>query len=146
MEQIPILKFGPVLLASIQTELNDNKAEQFQDSLLQRVERELIENVLIDITALEFVDSFIIRILYDTAKMARIMDSRTIIVGMRPEVTLTLLEMGFELKDIETAIDIETGLNLLGFAIYPIKSTSKNIKDEWTDDRLTGVSNGNLSN
>ncbi len=121
IEEIPVLKIGPVLMVTIQTDLHDRMAEELQDTILERVGSTGASAVLIDITALQTVDSFIGRILSETARMARIMNAKVVLVGMRPPVTMTLLEMGLEIPDVETAIDIETGLSKLGYALRKIK-------------------------
>ncbi len=117
IEEIPVLKIGPVLMVTIQTDLYDRMSEELQNTILERVWSTGASAVLIDITALQTVDSFIGRILSETARMARIMNAKVVLVGMRPPVTMTLLEMGLEIPDVETAIDIETGLNKLGYAL-----------------------------
>ncbi|MCD4784898.1 MAG: STAS domain-containing protein [Candidatus Eremiobacteraeota bacterium] len=122
MEQIPILKIGPVLIVTIQTELHDRKAEELQEAILRRIQKTGASVVTVDITALEIVDSFIGRVLSETARMAKIMDTRVVLVGMRPAVTITLLEMGLELEGIDSAIDIEDGLKKLGFELRKIES------------------------
>jgi len=121
MVTIPVLKIGPVLLVSIQTELHDSIAVQLQDTILYKIRDSHAKAVLIDITAMEIVDSFIARILSETAHMASVMDARVVLVGMRPAVTMTLVDMGMNLPGIDTAINIETGLQKLGFALLPIQ-------------------------
>ncbi len=121
IEEIPVLKIGPVLMVTIQTDLHDRMAEELQDTILERVGGTGASAVLIDITALQTVDSFIGRILSETARMARVMNAKVVLVGMRPPVTMTLLEMGLEISDVETAIDIETGLSKLGYALREIE-------------------------
>ncbi len=117
MSEIPILKVGPVLLVSVQTELNDRVATELQESLLTRIKATGATGTLIDITALDVVDSFIGRVLSETAKMARIMDTKVVLVGMRPAVAITLLEMGLDLPDVEAEGDVEAGLKALGYAL-----------------------------
>lgn len=116
-EQIPVLKIGPVLMVTIQSDLHDRMAENLQGAILARIEATGVEAVLIDITALEMVDSFIGRVLSETARMSKIMNTTVVLVGMRPAVTMTLLEMGLELTGIEAAIDVEGGLKKLGFEL-----------------------------
>ncbi len=120
IEHIPILKIGPVLMVSIQTELHDRMAENLQMSILDEIKNTGAAAVLIDITALETVDSFIARVLSETAQMALVLNTRVVLVGMRPAVTMTLLEMGLEFSDLETAINVESGLLKLGYALRPI--------------------------
>ncbi len=125
IEQIPVLKIGPILMVSIQTDLHDRMAEDLQTSILESIEKTGSPAVMIDITALEMIDSFIARVLSDTARAARIMNARVVLVGMRPAVTITLLEMGLELPGIETAIDVENGLERLGYELNHIDRSSE---------------------
>jgi len=125
IEQIPVLKIGPILMVSIQTDLHDRMAEDLQTSILESIEKTGSLAVMIDITALEVIDSFISRVLSDTARAARIMNARVVLVGMRPAVTMTLLEMGLELTDVETAIDVENGLERLGYELNHIDRNSE---------------------
>ncbi len=120
IEHIPILKIGSVLMVTIQIELHDRMAENLQMSILDEIKNTGATAVLIDITALETVDSFIARVLSETARMALVLNTRVVLVGMRPAVTMTLLEMGLELSDLETAIDIESGLLKLGYVLRPV--------------------------
>ena len=123
--QIPVLKIGPILMVSIQTDLHNRVAEDLQTSILESIEKTGSPAVMIDITALEMVDSFIGRVLTETARAARILNARVVLVGMRPAVTITLLEMGLELPGIETAIDVENGLERLGYEINHIDRSSE---------------------
>jgi rsbT antagonist protein RsbS len=120
MEMIPVLKIGPVLMVSIQKELYDSIAEQLQDTILYKIKETQASAVLIDITAMEMVDSFIARVLSETAKMARVMNAEVVLVGMRPAVTMTLVEMGLTMPGINTAINIEAGLRKLGYELHCI--------------------------
>ncbi|WGS54980.1 STAS domain-containing protein (plasmid) [Paraburkholderia sp. D15] len=113
MEQIPVLKLGDFLLVSIQVELHDELVLSLQDDLTSRIERTRAKGVLIDISALEIVDSFIGRTLGHIAAMARVMDAATVLVGMRPAVAITLVELGMSLHGIRTALDIDKGMALL---------------------------------
>ena len=121
MEKIPLLKLGPIILVSIQTELDDVTVEDLQEGILNAIETKGAEGVLIDITALEIVDSFIARVLSDTARMASVMNTKVVLVGMRPVVTMTLLEMGLNFPGVETALNVEMGLQRLGYALEPIE-------------------------
>jgi rsbT antagonist protein RsbS len=112
--QIPILKVGPVLLVSIQTELHDRIAEELQDDVLTAFRDTGAEGVVIDITAVEMVDSFIGRVLSDTARMAHVMGGKVVLVGLQPSVTMSLLELGLNLPGIQSAMDVEAGLACLG--------------------------------
>ncbi|TET23538.1 MAG: STAS domain-containing protein [Candidatus Stahlbacteria bacterium] len=110
---IPILKLGEFLLVSIQIDLHDRMAEQLQQDILERVSQTQARGVLIDISALEMVDSFISRILADTARMAATLDAEIVIVGMHPAVAITLVELGLSLGDVKTALNLDEGYTLL---------------------------------
>lgn len=111
--QIPILRIGSNLLATIQVELRDTSAQAFQQDVLKAIERARTKGLVIDITALDTVDTFVARILTDTGRMAALMGTRTVLVGMRPEVAATLVRMGFNMQGVHTALNIEEGLDLL---------------------------------
>jgi rsbT antagonist protein RsbS len=113
LEQIPILSLGEFLLVTIQVELHDQLAMRLQEDLTQKLARTHAKGVLIDISALEIVDSFIGRSLAHIASIARIMDSATVLVGMRPAVAITLVELGMSLKGIRTALNVDKGMQLL---------------------------------
>lgn len=113
MEQIPILKLGEFLLVTIQVELHDQLALTLQDDLTQKLASTHAKGVLIDISALEIVDSFIGRSLAHIAAVARIMDAVTVLVGMRPAVAITLVELGMALPGVRTALNIDKGMHLL---------------------------------
>ena len=108
--QIPILKIGDIFITSIQVALTDREAIQFQDDVLAEVARTDAKGLVIDITALDVVDSFMARTLNDTANMVQLMGNQAVIVGMRPLVALTLVEMGRRLVGVETALNLEKGL------------------------------------
>jgi rsbT antagonist protein RsbS len=112
-ERIPILKIGDRLLVTIQVDMHDRLALQLQDDLSERIVSDGARGVLIDISALEVVDSFIGRMLANTAAIARVLDAETVVVGMRPAVAITLVELGLELADIRTALNVEKGIELL---------------------------------
>jgi rsbT antagonist protein RsbS len=111
--RIPILKLGRVLIVPIQVDMDDQTVIQLQERILSELERTGARGVLIDISLLEMVDSFIGRMLSDIAAMARIMDARTVVVGMQPAVAITLVELGLELKGVETVLDVDEGFKLL---------------------------------
>lgn len=113
MERIPILKMGTCLLVSIQVDMHDRLALQLQDDLTSRIAETSARGVLIDISALEVVDSFIGRMLGNIAAMSRILDARTVVVGMRPAVAITLVELGLSLEGVNTALDVGRGMELL---------------------------------
>src|ERR1700722_16841386 len=100
MDRIPILKMGDILLVTIQVDMHDRLAMSLQDDLTDRIVRSKARGVLIDISALEMVDSFIGRMLANTASMARILDAETVVVGMRPAVAITLVELGLSLRGV----------------------------------------------
>lgn len=112
-EHIPILRLGEHLLVSIQVDLHDQMALQLQDDLTAAIQRHSARGVLIDISALEVVDSFIGRMISDISGMGRILGARTVVVGMRPAVAITLVELGLSLQGVETALTIERGMALL---------------------------------
>src|SRR5438874_1908062 len=110
---IPILKLGSTLLATIQIELHDTIVDSFQNNVLEEIERTAANGLIIDISALETVDSYVARMLANTAKMAKLMGAETVIVGMRPAVAATLVRMGYFMEGIRTALSLEEGLALL---------------------------------
>ena len=113
MEHIPILKMGEFLLVTIQVDMHDRMAMTLQDDLTSRIVDVHAKGVLIDISALEIVDSFIGRMLADIAAMARVLDAETVVVGMRPAVAITLVELGLSLTGVRTALNVERGMDLL---------------------------------
>jgi rsbT antagonist protein RsbS len=113
VERIPILKMGEFLLVTIQVDMHDRLAMTLQDDLTSRIVKARAHGVLIDISALEIVDSFIGRMLGNIASMARVLDAETVVVGMRPAVAITLVELGLSLEGVRTALDVEKGMDLL---------------------------------
>jgi rsbT antagonist protein RsbS len=113
MERIPILKMGDFLLVTIQVDMHDRLAIALQDDLTNRIASTSARGVLIDISALEIVDSFIGRMIGNIAAMSRILDAQTVVVGMRPAVAITLVELGLSLSGVRTALNVEKGMNLL---------------------------------
>ncbi len=113
MERIPILKLGRFLLVSIQVDMHDQLALSLQDDLTERIVTVGARGVLIDISALDMVDSFIGRMLGNVAAMSRILDAETVVVGMQPSVAITLVELGLSLPGIRTALNVEKGMDLL---------------------------------
>lgn len=111
--RIPILKIGGVLIASIQTTLHDSSAVQFKDDLLQRIFETRARGLIVDLTAVEVVDSFIGRLISDIASMAGLMGTRVVITGLQPAVAITLVELGLELPQVLTALNLEKGLAAL---------------------------------
>lgn len=113
MERIPILKMGPFLLVSIQVDMHDRLALQLQDDLTTRIAETGARGVLIDISSLQMVDSFIGRMLGNIAAMSRVLDAETVVVGMQPAVAITLVELGMSLSGVRTALNVERGMDLL---------------------------------
>jgi rsbT antagonist protein RsbS len=113
MDRIPILRMGEFLLVTIQVDMHDQLALQLQDDLTRAIEKKGAKGVLIDISALEMVDSFIGRMIADISGMARILDARTVLVGMQPAVAITLVELGLTLPGVATALNVERGMELL---------------------------------
>ena len=113
MERIPILKMGEFLLVSIQVDMHDRLAMALQDDLTEKIVKSRAHGVLIDISSLDVVDSFIGRMLGNIASMSRILDAETVVVGMRPAVAITLVELGLSLPGIRTALNVERGMDLL---------------------------------
>ena len=113
MERIPILKMGDCLLVTIQVDMHDRVAMRLQDDLTERIQKTRSRGVLIDISMLDVVDSFIGRMLGNIASMARVLDADTVVVGMQPSVAITLVELGLSLKGVRTALDVEKGMELL---------------------------------
>ena len=113
MEQIPIMKIGDCLLVSIQVDMHDRLAMALQDELTNKVVSTRARGVMIDISALEIVDSFIGRMLNNIAAMTRVLDAITVVVGMRPAVAITLVELGLQLTGVKTALNVDSGLALI---------------------------------
>ena len=113
MERIPVLKMGEFLLVTIQVDMHDKLALALQDDLTSQIVRHRSRGVLIDISTLEMVDSFIGRMLGTIASMSRLLDAHTVVVGMQPSVAITLVELGLSLKGIRTALDVEKGMTVL---------------------------------
>ncbi|NNJ10930.1 STAS domain-containing protein [Chloroflexales bacterium ZM16-3] len=111
--RIPILKIGDILIASIQVALHDASAVQFKDDLLQKIHDTRAKGVIIDLTALDVVDSFIGRLIADIAAMAGLMGARVVLTGLQPAVAITLVELGLELPRVITALNLEKGLKMM---------------------------------
>jgi rsbT antagonist protein RsbS len=124
MERIPVLPLGDVLLVSIQVDLADDLALRLQEDLAEKIVGTGARGVLIDITALDVVDSFIGRMLSTIAGVSRVLDADTVVVGMRPAVAITLVELGLSLRGVRTALTVEQGLALLGGAGGALKTPS----------------------
>lgn len=113
MERIPILRMGKLLLVTIQVDMHDRLALALQDDLTSRIVKDGAKGVLIDISSLDVVDSFIGRMIGNTAAMARVLDAETVVVGMQPSVAITLVEQGLTLSGVRTALNVEKGMALL---------------------------------
>jgi rsbT antagonist protein RsbS len=113
MDRIPILKMGPYLLVTIQVDMHDELALTLQDDLTNKITATRARGVLIDISSLDVVDSFIGRMIANISAMARVLDARTVVVGMLPSVAITLVELGLHLEGVLTALNVEKGMALL---------------------------------
>src|SRR6478736_2859214 len=113
MERIPILKMGDFLLITIQVDMHDRLALTLQEDLTAKIADTAAKGVLIDISSLEVVDSFIGRMLANIAAMSRVMDAQTVVVGMQPAVAITLVELGLSLPGVQTALNVDKGMELL---------------------------------
>ena len=113
MEKIPILKMGDFLLVTIQVDMHDRLAMALQDDLTKTISQTDARGVLIDISTLEIVDSFIGRMLSNIAAMSRVLDAETVVVGMQPAVAITLVELGLSLPGVRTALNVDAGMELL---------------------------------
>ncbi len=113
MEHIPILRMGDLLLITIQVDMHDRLAISLQDNLTEQIVRYNTHGVLIDISSLDVVDSFIGRMLGNIAAMSRVLDAQTVVVGMQPAVAITLVELGMSLPGIRTALNVERGMQIL---------------------------------
>lgn len=133
MEKIPILKMGRFLLVTIQVDLYDRLALNLEADLVQMVSKTGARGVLIDISALSIVDSFMGRIVGNIANMSKIMDAETVVVGMQPAVAITLIELGLELKGVHTALNVERGMRLLESKIEKDNVVLED-EDDYNDD------------
>src|SRR4029079_13205007 len=131
MDRIPILRMGKFLLVTIQIDLYDRLATNLESDLVQMVNKTGARGVLIDISALSIVDSFMGRILGNIGSMSKIMDAETVVVGMQPAVAITLIELGLELRGVHTALNVEKGMELLKHKIGTYWVTES--EDEATD-------------
>lgn len=125
MEHIPILRMGEFLLITVQVDMHDRLALQLQDDLTTKIVQCGSRGVLIDISSLEVVDSFIGRMLGNIASMSRILDAQTVVVGMRPAVAITLVELGMSLPGIRTALTVERGMQILRTEVAAIQEDAE---------------------
>ena len=117
---IPILRVGSILLATVHVELHDEIAHAFQADVLTAIETRAADGLIVDISGLETVDSYVARILAETARMAKLMGTTSVLVGMRPEVAATLVQMGYAMDGVHTALNLEEGLAALGMRLAPV--------------------------
>lgn len=120
--QIPILRIGSTLLATVHVELRDAVADAFQADVLSTIEKTGSSGLVIDISGLDMVDSYVARIVAETGRMAKLMGTDTILVGMRPEVAATLIRMGYAMEGVQTALNLDQGLELLGHVVPKLKA------------------------
>ena len=128
MDRIPILKFGDCLLVTIQVDMHDELAMSLQEDLTAQIAKYGSRGVLIDISSLEIVDSFIGRMLANIAAMSRVLDAQTVLTGMQPAVAITLVELGMSLPGIKTALNVERGMELLR-ELVPQEVEAEDIND-----------------
>ena len=128
MEKIPILKMGEFLLVTIQVDMHDRLALSLQDDLTQMISKTEARGVLIDISSLDIVDSFIGRMLANIAAMSRVLDAKTVVVGMQPAVAITLVELGLSLTGVSTALNVDAGMELLREGLAESNGTSDGIR------------------
>lgn len=133
MEKIPILRMGQFLLVTIQIDLYDRLALNLESDLVQMVSKTGARGVLIDISAVSIVDSFMGRIIGNIASMSKIMDAETVVVGMQPAVAITLIELGLPLTGVHTALDVEKGMELLRKKIL-VDGEEMDAGDDYADD------------
>ncbi|RZK74038.1 MAG: STAS domain-containing protein [Pedobacter sp.] len=134
MDKIPILRMGNFLLVTIQVDLYDRLALNLEADLVQMVNKTSAKGVLIDISAVSIVDSFMGRIIGNIASMSKILDAETVVVGMQPAVAITLIELGLPLKGVHTALNVERGMDLLKTMID--ETPSENEEDYTEDDPI----------
>ena len=130
MERIPILRMGHLLLVTIQVDMHDRLAMTLQDDLTNRIAETGAHGVLIDISALEIVDSFIGRMIANISNMAQVLDAETVVVGMQPAVAITLVELGLSLTGVRTALNVEKGMALLQASLDAIGEEARDAGGE----------------
>jgi rsbT antagonist protein RsbS len=121
MDRIPILRMGPFLLVTIQVDMHDRLAMTLQDDLTRRIVETQARGVLLDISSLDMVDSFIGRMISNIAAMSRVLDAETVVVGMQPAVAITLVELGLSLPGVRTALNVERGMGVLRAALHTLE-------------------------
>lgn len=130
MDKIPILRMGAFLLVTIQVDLYDRLALNLESDLIQMVDKTRAKGVLIDISAVSIVDSFMGRIIGNIASMSKILDAETVVVGMQPAVAITLIELGLPLKGVHTALNVERGMDLLKTMIDLEEDEDQDLTDD----------------
>ena len=130
MEKIPILRMGEFLLVTIQVDMHDRLAMTLQEDLTTRIAQTGARGVLIDISTLEIVDSFIGRMIANISAMSKVLDAETVVVGMQPAVAITLVELGLSLPGVRTALDVEKGMELLHGALDPVLPESDDAQSQ----------------
>ncbi len=138
MEKIPILRMGRYLLVTIQVDMHDKLAMTLQNDLTERITETGAKGVLLDISSLDIVDSFIGRMISNIAAMARILDAQTVVVGMQPAVAITLVELGLSLPGVKTALNVEKGMSML------VEMTAAEMNN-YSAETETAVESGNAS-
>jgi rsbT antagonist protein RsbS len=136
MDRIPILKLGRALLVSIQVDIHDRLAKALEEDLSERIVATGARGVMIDISGLEIVDSFMGRMLDNIAAVSRLLDADTVVVGMRPAVAITLVELGLSLTGVKTALNVERGMALIGGS--DLAEQDSDVAPEGSDDRDEG--------
>ena len=131
MERIPILRMGQFLLVTIQVDMHDRLAMALQDDLTNKIVQAGAKGVLIDISALEIVDSFIGRMLGNIAGMSKVLDAATVVVGMQPAVAITLVELGLSLPGVRTALNVERGMEMLRKELLEIEGVDEEDEEEF---------------
>lgn len=129
MDRIPILRMGKMLLVTIQVDLYDRLAEALESDLVRMIDKTGAEGVLIDISAVNIIDSFMGRIIGNIANMSKILDAETVVVGMQPAVAITLVELGLPMKGVYSALNVERGMELLQQKIASKESLARNAED-----------------
>ena len=138
MDRIPILRMGKLLLVTIQVDMHDRLAMTLQDDLTSRISASGARGVLLDISSLDVVDSFIGRMLSNIASMARVLDAETVVVGMQPAVAITLVELGLSLPGVRTALNVEKGMTLLRALTADVDDTAPTPAEPPDGDRPAG--------
>ena len=138
MDRIPILRMGPYLLVTIQVDMHDTLAMRLQEDLTSRIVKTAARGVLIDISSLEVVDSFMGRMLAQVSSMARVLDAETVVVGMRPAVAMTLVELGLSLPGVRTALNVERGMEMLSKSVMPATPTKSKSQPSPEEDNDAG--------